>query len=301
MIFCIIYFLIPYFLFIISLFNYLPVVKFPDPILIIDRIPPLDEMLIALLETLSPEDWKKQTIAPKWKVEDVVLHLLDGNIRTLSIQRDRYFGVPAENINSYNDLLAYLNQLNADWIKAAKRMSPKLVIDLLIKTNKEVADYLQTIDPFAPALFSVAWAGEEESANWFHWAREYTEKWHHQQQIRLAVGKEKELYTREWYHPHLVTSMRALAYHYRNFPGKKAEVLSFEITGDAGGIWHLYHNGEKWMQVEEIAVTENLISIDPEIAWRLFTKGIKPEEAGIRIHGNKQAGEHLLSMLAVMA
>lgn len=273
----------------------------PGPILIADLIPALDQQLIELLETLSPSDWKKQTIAPKWKVEDVVLHLLDGNIRILSIQRDGYFGVPPGSINSYDDLLAYLNQLNADWIRAAKRMSPKLVLELLKQTNKEIADYLNTIDLFAPALFSVAWAGEEISANWFHWAREYTEKWHHQQQIRLAVGKEKELYKREWYHPHLETSMRALPHHYRKFPGKKDEVLSFEITGEAGGIWHLYHDGNKWIQTENMKVTENLITIEGEIAWRLFTKGIKTEETIISIKGNQQAGEYLLSMLAVMA
>lgn len=273
----------------------------PGPILIADRIPQLDQKLVELLETLSPEDWKKQTIAPKWKVEDVVLHLLDGNIRILSIHRDGYFGVPPGTINSYDDLLAYLNQLNADWIKAAKRMSPKLVIKLFKQTNKEIKDYLSTIDPYAPALFSVAWAGEETSANWFHWAREYTERWHHQQQIRLALGKEKELYAREWYHPHVETSMRALPHHYRNFPGKKEEILSIEITGEAGGFWHLYHDGKKWIQVENIEPKENLITIEGEVAWRLFTKGISKEEAGIRVLGNKPAGEHLLSMLAVMA
>lgn len=275
--------------------------KTPDPILIIDRIPLLDVKLIALLETLSPEDWKKQTIAPKWKVEDVILHLLDGNIRILSIQRDGYLGVPPQNINSYQDLLNYLNQLNAEWITAAKRMSSRLVLDLFKQTNEEVAQYLKTVDPFAPALFSVAWAGEETSANWFHWAREYTEKWHHQQQIRLAVGKEKEMYTRELYYPHLDTSMRALPHHYRNFPGSKGEVLSFEITGEAGGIWHLYHDGKQWLQVEDISPTENRITIEGEIAWRLFTKGIRREEIRIKVQGNKKAGEHLLSMLAVMA
>lgn len=273
----------------------------PAPILIADRIAVLDQKLIEVLETLSTEDWKKQTIAPNWTVEDVALHLLDGNIRILSIHRDGYIGVPPENISSYQDLLTYLNQLNADWIKATRRISPKLLIELLKITGKEVADYLTTIDVYAPALFSVAWAGEEISANWFHWAREYTEKWHHQQQIRLAVGKEKEMYAREYYHPHIETTMRALAHHYRNFTGKKNEVLSFEITGEGGGIWHLYHDGYKWIQTEDLTVTENLITIEGEIAWRLFTKGIRKEEARIKVQGNKDAGEHLLSMLAVMA
>jgi hypothetical protein len=35
----------------------------------------------------------------------------------------------------------------------------------------------------------VAWAGEAESKNWFHVARDYSEKWHHQQQIREAVSQ----------------------------------------------------------------------------------------------------------------
>ena len=49
---------------------------------------PLDKKLIELLESLTPEEWHKQTVAKLWKVKDVASHLLDGNIRTLSIQRD---------------------------------------------------------------------------------------------------------------------------------------------------------------------------------------------------------------------
>ena len=272
-----------------------------SPIHVIDLFPKLDEKLIELIEQLSPEDWKKQTIAPKWKVQDVVLHLLDGNIRTLSIARDKHIGVPPENINNYQDLLNYLNQLNADWIKAAKRMSPKMIIEWMKITGKQFCDYIKTVDPMETAVFGVAWAGEETSPNWFHWAREYTEKWHHQQQIRLAVGKEADLYTAELYHPHLNTSMRALSHHYKNFPGIKDDVLRFEVTGEGGGNWYLYHDGIKWRQTEEILATENHITIEGEIAWRLFTKGIKREEARIKVQGNKEAGEHVLNMLAVMA
>jgi hypothetical protein len=63
------------------------------PIIVKHLFKPLDDQLILLLESLSPEDWNKPTIAKQWTIKDVAAHLLDGNIRTLSIQRDRYFGV----------------------------------------------------------------------------------------------------------------------------------------------------------------------------------------------------------------
>jgi hypothetical protein len=60
---------------------------------------------------------------------------------------------------------------------------------LLEYSDKQFFDFLKTLNPNDKAIFSVAWAGESESENWFDVAREYTEKWHHQMQIRLALNK----------------------------------------------------------------------------------------------------------------
>ena len=38
------------------------------PVATIQLFAALDELLIELLESLSPEDWHKQTLAPDWKV-----------------------------------------------------------------------------------------------------------------------------------------------------------------------------------------------------------------------------------------
>jgi uncharacterized damage-inducible protein DinB len=58
----------------------------------VNLMPQLDKMLFKLLEELAPEDWNKQTLAPKWVVKDVAVHLLDGDLRTLSRLRDEYCG-----------------------------------------------------------------------------------------------------------------------------------------------------------------------------------------------------------------
>jgi hypothetical protein len=272
------------------------------PIQTLDLFPKLDAKLIELLKSLSVEDWEKQTLAPLWTVKDIAVHLLDGNIRALSMLRDGYFGEKPENINSYNNLLVYLNRLNADWVKAMKRISPKVLVELLESTGKEYFSFLQSLDPFAQATFSVAWAGENVSENWFHIAREYTEKWHHQQQIRLVIGKESELYSFEFYMPYLETSMRALPYHYRDVKGEKDDVIKFEIIDF--GAWYLYYNGDKWLlkndcEIEPISV----VLIKSKIAWRIFTKGITKQEAEIQsnIFGKIELGAKIFEMLAVMA
>ena len=86
------------------------------PIPTVHLFPIIDQKLIELLQSLTPEDWERPTIAKKWRVKDIAAHLLDGNIRTLSLSRDKHLLVPDRSIESYNDLVAYLNELNASCI-----------------------------------------------------------------------------------------------------------------------------------------------------------------------------------------
>jgi uncharacterized protein (TIGR03083 family) len=273
------------------------------PLFTVDLFSVLDQKLMEVLKSLSEEDWSRQTSAPLWTVKDIAAHLLDGNVRNLSIGRDGYWGVRAENIDSYQSLVQFLNQLNHTWVTALQRMSPVLLIELLATTGKQYADYLQTLDPYADAIFSVAWAGEDTSPNWFHIAREYTEKWHHQQQIRLAVGKEAALLTKELYYPCLDTFMRALPHHYQSVEANENTVICFVVSGDIGQ-WHLLRTNSRWELFHgcDLPVTCH-VEIDAAIAWRMFTKGISKELARkqVQVTGKAELGERILDMLAVMA
>jgi hypothetical protein len=237
-------------------------------------------------------------------VKDIASHLLDGNVRGLSISRDHYFGEkPPEDI-SYPSLVDFLNRLNADWIKATRRVSPQVLISLLEMSGKAYYKHLKELDPFALSIFPVAWAGEAHSENWFHIAREYTEKWHHQQQIRLAVGKTEALLTKELYHPFLDISMRALPHHYRDVEAQLNDVIRVTVAGDGGGEWFLMYKKTGWILLSQCSITPvSEVSIDENIAWQLFTKGIDRERAAqkSRFTGNQELGRKILSMLAVMA
>lgn len=263
----------------------------------------LDDLLIELLKSINESDWELPTLAPNWRVKDIAAHLLDGNLRALSMLRDGYFGEKPENIDSYADLLAYLNKLNENWVKSMTRLSPKVLIDLLESSGNEYILFLKSLNPEDISKFSVAWAGETESKNWFHIAREYTEKWHHQQQIRWAFGATEPLYCFELFQPYLETSMRALPHHYRNTRAENGDVLEFNI--EHFGSWFLVYQDEKWIFSKEETqkpICKTLIPKD--IAWRIFTKGIKPNVAKdlIKFDGlSPHLGAKILDMLAVMA
>lgn len=263
----------------------------------------LDHLLIELLKSLTLDEWNSPTIAKLWTIKDIASHLLDGNLRGLSFSRDKYFGDTPPDIKSYSDLVNYLNQLNATWTAATKRVSPQVLIELLETTGKQYADHLETLDPFEPAIFSVAWAGQEQSENWFHIAREYTEKYIHQQQIREAVGS-KALLTRELFYPFIDTFMHGLPYTYRNVPADANTVVTVKVRTEIGGEWHIIKRDTDWQLTKVFNGTANAtISISPQCAWKLFSKGISPEQAlsEVEISGDQKLGEMALNMISVMA
>lgn len=281
--------------------------KLVEPIFATEHFCQIHGELLSLLRNLSVDDWGKPTAARQWAVKDIAAHLLDGDVRRLSYQRDKAPMVPPETpIENYRDLVNFLNQLNADWIRAARRISPRLLIEFLEVTGAQVCELFKSLDPFAPALFSVAWAGEKESLNWFDVAREYTEKWHHQQQIRDAVGA-PALTSRKWLFPVLDTFLRGLPHTYREAQADDGSSVIFIITGEAGGAWTLKREGGEraaWrLYTGESDGSDCEVRMDQDTAWRLLTKGMSREEAEarVKITGDGRLGKPILGMLAVMA
>jgi uncharacterized protein (TIGR03083 family) len=272
------------------------------PILTAHLLPKLDGMLIELLHSLTPEDWEKQTVSPKWKVKDVAAHLLDTPLRGVSIGRDGYV---AENprINSATDLAAFINRLNQEGVNVYRRLSPAILIALMEVATKLLAELHASRDPDAMAPYGVSWAGEEKSANWFATAREFTERWHHQQQIRLAVSK-PGIMTRELYYPVLDCFLRALPFTYRNVSAKPGTFVQISVSGECGGNWYLCRAGETWQLLKEpFGEKVSETTIPQEIAWRIFTKGIDRESAlsQVKVTGDTKLGQHVLGMISIVA
>jgi uncharacterized protein (TIGR03083 family) len=290
-----------------------------EPILTAHLFAPLHAELMTLLRTLDDDDWLRPTAAGQWRVRDVAAHLLDGDIRQISFRRDRLPPVPPKRpINDYADLVGFIDELNAVWVDACARVSPALMVELHAHTGPEAARVFEQQDPFGRGLFGVAWAGEAESVNWFDTAREYTERWHHQQQIRDAVGAEP-LVAPQWLHPVIDTFLRALPHAYRDTPAADGTQIVFDIAGDAGGQWTLRGTSDPtshaasappstgasaiWSLFAGAAMSPDaLITIDDDTTWRLLTKGLARADAAgrVRIDGEPILADPFLRMLAIM-
>ncbi len=265
------------------------------PVLTAHLFPKLDGMLIELLRSLRPEEWENQTVAPAWKVGDVAAHLLDTCLRRLSAGRDGHSPERPE-----ADLTAFVNRLNREGVQVYRRLSVPVLISLMEPACRDLAAYLVSLDPMARATIGVSWAGERTSPNWFDIAREYTERWHHQQQIRLATHR-TGLLTPELYHPVLDCFLRALPHHYRDIEAAPGTLLEFEITGDCGGTWRLLRDAASWRMTDAAGRAAARVTIPQETAWRLFTRGINRAAANVRIEGDPRLGAPVLGMTAIVA
>jgi hypothetical protein len=234
---------------------------------------PLHAELMSLLRGLTADDWEKPTVAKSWRVRDVAAHLADTQLRRVSGQRDGHRLTPDR------ELTAYINHLNATWVDAARRFSPRVIVDLLEVSGPAVAALMESLPLRERAFLPVSWAGENESQNWMDIGREYTEWWHHQMQIRDAVGAALLLETR-WFAPLLEISVRAI---------RPPAPLLFVVDdyrfalGPAGAP----------------AVT---VWTDADTAWRMLFNALSAEEiaARVRVEGDGEAARAVTGARSVI-
>jgi hypothetical protein len=268
----------------------------------------LNDHLVSLLRVLADEDWHRPTISSERNVKDIASHLLDGSIRRLSSRRDHYQPPDSpKGFHSPQELVDYLGRVNGEWTRATRRVSPRILVQLIEQFGRELAALFESLDPFAVAPISVLWAGENESQNWFDVAREYTERWHHTQQIFEAVGRPSTITDRRLFHPCLDTFMRALPFTYRNVAAEVGTVVAVILRGPAGGEWFLRRCVGSWVQVlDDPAPPATTVALGQDSAWKLFTKRMSRDTArarfpDIEIGGDIALGSHVLDMVAVMA
>ena len=276
------------------------------PILVAHLFPELGTRLVELLRSLSPDDWDRPTSSSRRAVKDVAAHLLDGSLRRLSMQRDGY-APPGGGPRPGEPLPAFLTRLNDEWETGTRRLSPRVLTDLVEWADRQLAELFTALDPHGPALFPVAWAGEERSENWMDVAREYTEKWHHTRQIFDAGGRPSTITTRRLMFPCLDAFMRALPVAYRGVAAAPGTVVAVVVTGEAGGSWFVARGEDGWRQVPGAAVPPaSTVTMDADTAWRLVTKRRNPAEArrlfpGVVIAGDERLGTPALGTVAMIA
>jgi uncharacterized protein (TIGR03083 family) len=268
---------------------------------VLEPLRTVNQALLELLDGFDNDDWHRPTIHRDRNVKDLTAHLLHGSIRRVSGMRDGYRPPTARSFSTAEDLTRFIQEDNRAFMNGMSRVSPRIICELIRQYDPELVRLFEGLRPDAPGL-GVVWAGEWQSQNWFDIAREYTEKWHHQQQLRDATGR-PPLYDPALLLPALETFARGLPFAYGKLQSSSGTAISI-CVGRTGPGWTLRRTGDDWSLwtgVDRNATTSIVISAD--LMWRLWTKGVAPTEARSRaeIRGDAAHADPLFGFVAIMA
>jgi uncharacterized protein (TIGR03083 family) len=203
-------------------------------------LPRLRAELTALLTGLSGGDWARATTCPGWPVHAVAAHLLGVELGNVSVRRDRWKLSPDEG----EDPDAWLNAFNQQWVDAAQRISPALLIEFLSLAGRRFEEHFATLDLDACGG-PVGWAtGTDPAPVWLDVAREYMERYVHQYQIRDATRRPQ--LGAAFTGPVLTTAAHALPRALDQVTRPAGTVVTFTAEGPGGGTWHVVRASAGW-------------------------------------------------------
>ena len=202
--------------------------------------PQLRAELGALLAGLDDDDWARPTACPGWPVHGVAAHLLGVELGNVSVRRDRWRLGPREG----EDFGSWLNAFNQQWVEAARRISPSLLAEMVNVAGLRFEEHVATLDLDA-AGWPVPWAtGADPAPAWLDVAREYMERYVHQQQIRSATGRPS--LGAAFTSPVLTTAAHALPRALDPVARPAGTVVRFTAEGEGGGSWLVVRAVSGW-------------------------------------------------------
>jgi uncharacterized protein (TIGR03083 family) len=248
--------------------------------------------LLALLAELTPQQWRRETAAAPWLVRDVVAHLLGDDVGRISRGRD---GHPTLSPGADETLPVFLDRINDEWVRAMVRASPHVLLALLGTTSQHVLAYWDSLD-LAVIGGPVSWAGPGPAPTWLDCAREFTEDWVHQQQIRAAVGI-PGLTDPATLHRVLDTFLHAIPYTLSRH-GHAGGTLTIAVDGV--GRWCWQGAADRWRRSDEAGQT--VVSVDASTLWRVAVRMIEPEQALARAHveGDQTLAAAALQLVSII-
>ena len=175
------------------------------------------------------------------------------------------------------------------------------MVDLLEFVGPKVDAVFAAVDMETPGV-AVAWTGDGPSPYWLDIAREYTERWVHHAQIRLAVAV-VPLLDRRWFFPVLDVFMRCLPRAYEDIDAPTGSIVRVQVTGESGGAWFVQRLPDRWHLVADPGTGPAAeVRMDPDIAWRLLSRTMTVEAAlpEIAIAGDEALARAITRAVAIM-
>jgi uncharacterized protein (TIGR03083 family) len=234
--------------------------------------------LSELLAGLAPADWRRPTPCPGWTVLDLCAHLAGDDLSFLARHRDGHYGTPGPEHASEEEFVRWLDGLQAGWVAAARKLSPRLVLDLLAWSGPQVAETLRGEDPRARTA-SVSWAGTGPVPTWLDQVRELSEYWIHRQQLLQALDRPSDL--RDDLAGPVLDGLR-WAYPFRLGQAARSEpgdTVTVSVSGPVARTWFLVAGPSGWeFRDERGRRGVAALSLTTEQAWRLLSNNLPAAE-----------------------
>lgn len=245
------------------------------------------ERLLDLLATVTDDEWRQPTPCPEWTVLGLCCHLVGDDFSLVSWHRDRHRGTPAPEGLAESQFIDWLDDLQIEWVRAARRLSPRLVVELLGWTGPQVVEVFEHQDPDARSAH-VSWAGLEPVPVWLDQVRELSEQWIHRQQLLEALGHPGDLRP-DLLGPILDGLRWAYPYRLASVPARAGDGVEIEITGPVSASWRLVATGSTWaFRPEPGSRRRASLSMTTDQAWRLLTNNLPAgEQSKLRLAGDE--------------
>src|SRR4051794_40101861 len=119
------------------------------PVLVADLFPDERRALLDLLAGLSMDEWKMPTVCAGWSVHDVALHVWGGDVGILSRRRDGWVNpdvAASGDLSRWERLIAFIDRSNDDWVRVTRRISPPILVELLLLSGQDIAAWFAGVD-----------------------------------------------------------------------------------------------------------------------------------------------------------
>jgi uncharacterized protein (TIGR03083 family) len=258
------------------------------------------ERLLSLLASVADDEWALPSPCPGWSVLGLCAHLVGDDLGLLARNRDGYLGTrPPDGLDEAG-FIAWLDDMQAEWVRAARRLSPPLVVDLLRWAGPQLVDVLGRQDPRAPTGH-VTWAGPDPVPAWLDHGRELSEYWIHRQQLLQALGRPSDLRP-DLLAPVLDVLRWAYPYRLEAVAARAGDSATVEVHGPVTATWHLVSDGTAWdFRLEAGARQVARLTMTTEQAWRLLTNNLPPDaQAQLDVAGDGAVTRALLRTRAII-
>jgi uncharacterized protein (TIGR03083 family) len=233
--------------------------------------------LLELLGGLSDDEWSRPTECPAWSVRGIALHVLGDDLSLLTRQRDAstdsltLFAVDHPGLT----FRGLLDGFNEHWVSAARFMSAPLLVDLLDVVGRWSAEFYETVGLDTVAREPVQFfATLDPSPYWQVIAREYSERFIHQSQIRRALGRSdldgELVVTAACIHAHLLAAWA------RDFAPVAGATVELVVGG--AGAWTLRRAGDAWSVQADGGTADATITVADDAVVRLVGRGLDAAE-----------------------